>query len=305
MKQVFTFLAVLFLQFSALAQTTESQVEKHMDFLASDELQGRNTGTEGIEKAADYIISNFKSSNVKPFFTTYKDTLSNINVLGYNIVGYVEGNDEELKDEVILLGAHYDHIGFGKPQEKDTIANGANDNASGTTAVLEMAKYFGKHKSNKRSILFVLFSAEEMGLKGSQHLATKLKDENLNLYCMMNFEMIGIPMQQSYLTYLTGFEESNMAAKVNEYAGEELAGFLATAKEYNLFMRSDNYPFYKAFEVPAQTFSTFDFTNFDQYHQVGDEVEAMDMTHMVKVINSFIPVIEKIANTAEKEISFK
>ncbi|QLE01642.1 M28 family peptidase [Galbibacter sp. BG1] len=281
---------------------TASEVKKNLSFLASDELKGREAGSEGINAAASYIENIFQQNGVKPYFETYNDTLTNFEGPTYNIVGMVEGNDPSLKNEFVVIGAHYDHIGSGKPVGDDTIANGANDNASGTTAVIEFAKYFGTKKTNKRSMLFVLFSAEEKGLLGSRHLAKKLKEENFNLYAMVNFEMIGVPMQRETLTYLTGYKESNMAKKMNDYAGEEIVGFLPKAGEYNLFKRSDNYPFYEEFKVPAQTICTFDFTNYDYYHHVDDEKSEMDFEHMANVINKMTPVLEEMANTSEKEI---
>ncbi|MGB5169972.1 MAG: M20/M25/M40 family metallo-hydrolase [Eudoraea sp.] len=285
--------------------TTSEKVEKDMNFLASDELEGRDTGTGGIEAAATFIENVFESNKVKPFFDSFKDSLSNYEKPAYNIVGYLKGRDKELSKEFIIIGAHYDHIGIENASRGDSIANGANDNASGTTAVLEIAKYFSSAKSNKRSILFVLFSAEEKGLLGSEHLAKRLKNQNLDLYVMLNFEMIGVPMvDKDYLLYLSGYERSNMAATINLMAGEELIGFLPKAKEFSLFQRSDNFPFHKVFNLPAQTFSSFDFTNFDYYHKPGDEVELMDFDHMVKVINKMIPAIEEIANTEERVIKY-
>ena len=81
-----------------------------MEYLASDELQGRATGSEGIEKAAVYIENYFKSNNIKPYFETYRDTFQLGEITGYNIIGVIEGNDPKLKDEYVILGGHYDHI---------------------------------------------------------------------------------------------------------------------------------------------------------------------------------------------------
>ncbi|MGB5498282.1 MAG: M28 family peptidase [Maribacter sp.] len=276
-----------------------------MNFLASDELQGRDSGSPGIEKAAVFIEEIFKANSLKPYFISYRDTLSNYEKMAYNIVGVLEGNDAQLKNEFIVIGAHYDHIGTKSPINGDTIANGANDNAAGTTTVLELARYFGNAKTNKRSLVFALFSAEEKGLLGSKHLAKRLKEQEFNLYTMFNFEMVGVPLVgKDYLVYASGYERSNMADICNGYAGEKLVGFLPTAKEFNLFMRSDNYPFHNEFAVPSQTFSTFDFTNFDHYHKVGDEASLMDFEHMANVVNKFIPVIEDIANAPKQEIKY-
>jgi hypothetical protein len=281
-------------------------VKSSLEYLASDELEGRNTGTKGIEKAAIFIEGFFKANNIKPYFKTYRDSFNIKKIIGYNVVGYLEGNDTNLKDEFVILGAHYDHIGTGKEVDGDVIANGANDDASGTVAVMEWAKHFSKTKSNKRSMLFTLYSAEEMGLKGSEHLAERLKKENLNLYTMINFEMIGVSRnEKEIMAYMTGYEKSNLAKQLNVYAGHEIIGFFPKAKEFNLFTRSDNYPFYKAFKVPAHAISTFDFTNFDYYHHVDDEADKMDFNHMTSFINNMIPALEGMVNAPTKEIKMK
>ncbi|EAR00874.1 M28 family metallopeptidase [Maribacter sp. HTCC2170] len=285
--------------------SSAERVGEIMNFLASDELNGRDSGTDGIEKAAAYITKAFKENGIKPYFISYRDTLSNIDVHAYNVVGLIEGSDAELKNEYILIGAHYDHIGIRSAVNGDEIANGANDNASGTTTVMELARYFGHSKSNKRSLIFALFSAEERGLLGSKHLAEKLKTKDLNLYAMLNFEMVGVPLvDKDYEVYATGYELSNLADVFNEYANAKLVGFLPQAKEFNLFMRSDNYPFHNELQVPSQTFSTFDFTNFDHYHKVGDEASLMDFEHMASLVNKFIPVIENITNSPVQEIKY-
>lgn len=285
---------------------TLENIKTSLEYLASDELEGRNTGSAGIEKAAIYIENVFEKYGVKPYFESYRDSFNLKKIIGYNIVGYVEGNDPKLKHEFVILGAHYDHIGTAKIVNGDTIANGANDDASGTVAVLEWAKYFSKTKSNKRSMLFTLYSAEEMGLKGSENLAKRLKEKEIDLYTMINFEMIGVPRSETeIMAYITGYEKSNIAEKLNAYAGSEMIGFFPKAKEFQLFRRSDNYPFYNEFKVPAHAISTFDFTNFDYYHHVDDEADKMDFEHITKFINKMIPAIEGITNTVSKEIKMK
>lgn len=297
--------------------TNRMKVGFIMDYLASDELQGRDTGSEGIEKAADFIEAIFVKNGVRPYFDSYHDTISNSDFESYrdtisdfekpayNVVGVVEGNDPLLKNEYIIVGAHYDHIGLIEAEDGDVIANGANDNASGTTTVLELARYFGNAKSNKRSIIFALFTAEEKGLVGSKHLAQKLKEQNLNLYTVLNYEMDGVPLvDKEYLMNITGYEMSNLAEVANSYSDGIYAGFFPKEKEFNLFNRSDNYPFHKVFNVPSQTFFTFDFTNFDHYHKVGDETSEMDFGHMANIVNKSIPVIEGIANASSREIKF-
>lgn len=285
-------------------EVSEQEVQEALNYLASDELAGRETGTEGIEKAAVFIEEQFDEFGLKPYFESYRDNFMVGDKQGFNIVGLLEGSDPALKDEFIIIGAHYDHIGNGSPVDGDKIANGANDNAAGTVAVIELARHLSEIDDNKRSILFTLFSAEEMGLKGSAHLAKKLKEEGLDLYAMVNIEMIGVPMKaKDYHAYITGYENSNLAERFNEYSGgEKVLGFLPQAKQMSLFKRSDNYPFYQVFNVPAQTISTFDFSNYSYYHHVDDEAENLNAAFMAELIGKLIPGILEMSKTEAKEI---
>jgi len=304
MKTILNFILVIS-AFNCFAQhkIEEKAIKTSLEYLASDALEGRSTGSIGIEKAAVFIENFFSKNNIEPYFETYRDTFNVKDIVGYNVVGYIEGTDSELKNEYVILGAHYDHIGTAKEVNGDVIANGANDDASGTVAVLEWAKYFAETKNNKRSILFTLYAAEEIGLKGSAHLAKRLSNDNLNVYTMINFEMIGVARAKGEsMAYASGYEKSNMAEKLNEYAGSEIVGFLPKAKEFNLFKRSDNYPFYESFQIPAQAISTFDFTNFEYYHHVDDETEHLDFDHMTDFINKMIPALEGMINASTKEI---
>jgi Zn-dependent M28 family amino/carboxypeptidase len=284
-------------------QVEERNVAETLRNLSSDSFEGREPGTPGIEKAAVFLEQLLTRNSIKPYFSTYRDRLTNFNKPTYNIVSFIEGNDPVLKKEFIVLGAHYDHLGFSRnPINGDKIYNGANDDASGVTAVTEIAKYFSSTKSNKRSLLFVFFSGEEKGLLGSKDLARKLKIKGLNLYTMLNFEMIGVPMQRSFSLYVTGYNKSNMAAKINQYAGKNIIGYLPSEESNQLFSRSDNYPFYNEFRVPSQTISSFDFQNFAFYHSVFDDISKMNTAHMTSVIKDMLPVIEKISNSSTKEI---
>ena len=249
---------------------SKESINMNLVYLASDELQGRETFSVGAEKVAIYIEKFFKKHKIEPYFKTYRDSFNLENYIGYNVVGYLPGNDFKLINEFVILGALYDHIGIAANIiNNDSIAYGANDDASGTVAVLEWAKYFAKVESNKRSILFTLYSAEEKGLKGSKHLAKRLKESNLNLCTMINSEMIGVPRAENeIMAYMSGYEKSNMAKKLNTYSKKEIIGFFPKAKEFQLFMRSDNYPFYSEFKIPAHVISTFDFTNFDYYQHM-------------------------------------
>ncbi|PXY43948.1 M20/M25/M40 family metallo-hydrolase [Flavobacterium hydrophilum] len=295
---------------SSVAESTEiiyqieqNDVSDFLKYLSSDELEGRETGTPGIEKAAVFLEDFFKKNNVKPYFSTYRDTLTNFKAPAYNILGWLEGTDPELKKEFVVLSAHYDHIGLLKNKQGDVINNGANDDASGVTVVAEMAKYFAKTKSNKRSMLFVFFAGEEKGLLGSKSLVQKLKKNDFNLYAQLNIEMVGVPMKRDYLAYITGFDKSNMAERINQYTGKNTIGFLPKEAEYELFYRSDNYSFYDVFKKPCQSISTFDFENFDFYHHPSDEFQVMNIPHITKFIQEFLPAVTQIATTSMQEIT--
>lgn len=287
-------------------KVSKDSVSTRLEYLTSDLLEGRDTGTKGGELAAAHLENYFKSLSILPYFKSYRDTLSNFEKPAYNVVGFLEGTDPKLKEEFIIFSAHYDHIGvIDKKVKNDSIANGANDNATGCLAVAEIARYFSSQKNNKRSVLFVFFSGEEKGLLGSRHLAAKLKSENFNLYSMLNFEMIGVPMKRDFLTYITGYNKSNMADKLNEYAGKKTVGFLQAELHYRLFMASDNFPFFLEFNVPAQTVSTFDFENYEYYHHVSDDFSQMNTQFMTDYIQEMLPIVTKMVNASEKEIVLK
>lgn len=285
-------------------KASDTQMQSFVEFLSADEIQGRATGSEGIEKSAIYIENKFKQFGIQPYFKTYRDQFKAKELAAFNVVGFLEGNDPQLKSEIIIIGAHYDHIGLrGKMVNNDSIANGANDNASGTATVMALAQYFGSKKKNKRSLMFALFSAEEMGLLGSKHLAAKLKNENIDLYTMINFEMTGVPFpDRDYVAFVSGYDLSNMADKINDYAKINLIGESSEAKKFNLFKRSDNYAFYEEFKLPCQTISSCDLTNFDFYHHVDDETDKMNYAHMTNLVNQLIPAIEMMSITPSKEI---
>lgn len=313
MKNLLSLVLIALLVFSCKNETKEEvkkvtiskeDIKEVVDYLASDEIEGRDVGSEGIDKSATFIADKFKSYGVKPYFKTYRDEFKVDSLDAFNVVGFLSGNDENLKNEVIIIGAHYDHVGFRtKPVKNDSIANGANDNASGTSAVLAMANYFAQTKSNKRSVMFALFSAEEVGLKGSEHLAKRLRAEKMNVYTVLNFEMLGVPFKdKDYEVFVTGYDKSNLAQKMNAYTNSKMVGESKVAIKYSLFKRSDNYPFYQEMEIPSHTISSCDLTNFDYYHHVDDEVSQINYDFMAEIINKLIPAVEKISQTETREI---
>lgn len=273
--------------------------------LASDEMQGRNVGTAGIEKAAVYIENYLKRKKLMPFFgNSYRDGFDARGNNTNNIVAWIKGSDAKLQNEYILIGAHYDHLGMLESGD-DLVYNGANDNASGVTATLQIAAFIAD-KNPKRSVIIALFSAEEKGLLGSTHLAERLKKQNLDIKCMFNLEMLGKTLSDKPTqVYITGYKKSNMATTVNKILNEPFVQYLESENKYALFYRSDNFPFFKEFTIPAHTFSTFDFTNYPYYHHTKDEVEELDLENMNRIIHKLSFVIMKFANTARIGVEMK
>lgn len=277
----------------------EDSLKLQLEYLASDELEGRDTGSQGIEKAAQFIENHLKKKGLKPFYTSYRDSFLAKDKHAYNIIGLVEGTDLSLKNEYLIIGAHYDHIGIAKKKvEGDSIANGANDNAAGSVGVLQLASHFAENPT-KRSLLFVFFTAEEIGLLGSKHLAKQMKAENTAVQSVFNIEMIGVPLGSAheYDAYFTGYDKSNFAEIFNHGKVNPILGLYEQAEQMQLFKRSDNWPFYNEMKIPAHTVCTFDFTNYDYYHHPKDEAKFMDTAHMTKLLKRFVLGIERIANT--------
>ena len=307
MRKFFITLACSFFGFSNAQEvktiSSLEGIEKTLKFLTADERKGREPGTSEMEQAMAYLEQIFIDYQVKPYYSSYRDRIGNYDKPSFNIVGVIEGIDPVLKNEIVVIGAHYDHIGMSSVLNGDAIANGANDNAVGTTAVTELVKYFAKAKNNKRTIVFALFTAEEKGLLGSYHMAEQMQKAHKDIYFMFNFEMIGVPMKnKEMLVYMTGITKSNMAKKMNDYAGEKWVGYIPVESHYQLFKHSDNYPFYKTCNIPAHTISTFDFENYEFYHHVDDEYEKMDIKHMQQVIDKSILALEQMINAPTKEI---
>jgi len=271
-------------------QITLAETQELLFTLAGDEMKGRDTKSGGYYKAANYVHDYFKKHNIRPFYPHYRDSLVTDSLPTFNMVGNIGEFDP--KKKTIMIGAHLDHIGI-RDVEGDRIFNGANDNAAGSTAVLQIACYLAQHQWDK-NIIIALFADEEKGLKGAFHLAERLKEEKVTLDYMVNFEMIGTTLTTGKnQVYMTGYKLSNMAESMNAIS-PNFVQFLPQAKEYNLFKRSDNYSFYEILGIPAQTLSSFDFKNYDFYHKAGDEAEKLDVENMNQIIGTAAYTLSKM-----------
>lgn len=268
-------------------------IKKTLEILASDSLEGRAPFTPGIEKAASYIRDQMQQFGLKPMYPHYNDTVYRQDV---NLVGILSA--ENTSNLPLVVGSHYDHIGI-EPGQADSIANGANDNASGVAVMLALAKYFSENKNSPpRDIIFAAFTLEEQGLYGSRHLAERWQQEGKEVFAVVNFDMLGSQLpDQPGKAYATGFYKSEMNQMINGALGDSLILDLPFSEQYGLFRMSDNYPFYQVLNIPSHTFSTFNFKNYPYYHQVSDETEKLDLENLYQVAENFIDVIEFLANT--------
>lgn len=201
----------------------------------------------------------------------------------FNINGMIKGKTKP--DEYVIFGGHYDHLGILKPMEGDSIANGADDDASGTTAVITLAKYFKKLNNNARSIIFVAFTAEEIGEYGSQYFATQVDPAKVS--AMFNIEMIGKASKfGENSAFITGYERSDFGKILQKnLEGTQFKFYPDPYTEQNLFYRSDNASLARV-GVPAHTISTDQIDIDKYYHTVKDELSTLDVANITATIRA-------------------
>jgi len=238
---------------------------------------GSRTLEKGNGSAIVFVISDSKPDR---FSIEFKANVSELPLA--NVVGFIEGNR---KDEFVLFSGHYDHIGIQRPIEGDSIANGANDDASGTTAVIMLADYFKQKGKPERSLLFVTFTAEEMGGYGSQYFSRQLDPDKI--VAMFNIEMIGKPATDGpNSAWITGFDKSDFGQILQQSVdGTDYKFYADPYPSENLFYRSDNATLARL-GVPAHSISTTPIDVDEDYHRVSDEVETLDMAHMTNTIKA-------------------
>lgn len=200
-----------------------------------------------------------------------------------NVVGVLPGKTR--KNEYVVFSAHYDHIGIGKPVDGDSIFNGANDDAAGTTAVILLARYFRDMKINERTLVFVAFTAEETGGFGSQYFSRQLDADKV--VAMFNIEMIGTESKWGKnAAYITGYDKTDMGAMLQKnLEGSEFSFYPDPYPDQQLFYRSDNATLARL-GVPAHTISTSKMDSEPNYHKVSDEISTLDLENMAMIIRA-------------------
>lgn len=203
-------------------------------------------------------------------------------ISGYNVIGVLPGSVSDSRRWVI--GAHYDHLGVLKTTTTDSIANGANDNASGVAAMLSLARLLKTGKPSEKSVWFIAFDAEEMGLFGSTYFTNHF--DNGLFEAVINLEMLGRPNDDlgNNSAYVSGYKLSDWPQKLTANATQFDFDFYPDPyPQLQLFRRSDNFPFAQ-YAIPAHTLSSY-MENDSLYHRVGDEISTLDYEFMQNVID--------------------
>ena len=216
-----------------------------------------------------------------------------------NVVGLLEGRDRKLKETVVMVSAHYDHLGLAAPSAKDRVYNGANDNASGVAGVIEIAAAMSHHRRRpRRSVLFIAFFGEEKGLLGARYYVAHPVVPLAKTVAMLNFEQLGRTDSSEGanvgVVNLTGFDFSNVKTWLQR-AGQKTGVKLVKNEKFSdqFFTASDNGALAQA-GVIAHTLSVT--YSFPDYHQPGDETAQIDFPNMARIVRMIGTGISLIAN---------
>lgn len=306
-------------KFGAVESIKQDDLKAHLEFISHDLLEGRNTPSKGLEISAHYIQANLKLWGVKPggtkgFFQHFNVRTREGQAETYNVIGIVEGSDPVLKNEYVLIGAHYDHVGMRNNGE-DKIFNGADDNGSGTVALLEMAQALAQGPKPKRSVMFVWFSGEEKGLLGSEFHAANPTVPLDKIVTVFNIDMIGRswtpdmgePLRKEVTPQDGVFVIGSklMSTRLGQISEDVNKNFLKLKFDYKyddpsdtqrLFYRSDHYSYAKR-GIPAIFY--FDGIHPD-YHQVTDEFAKIDFAKMEMVTRTIFATAWTVAMEKER-----
>jgi hypothetical protein len=284
---------------------SESSVRRVLSALAADSMEGRETGTRGANKAAAFLAAEMKALGLAPggdsgYFQKVPfewlprtrgqprlrllDSMGALTAIapenlriGYNIIGVLPGTDPVLKDQVVAFGAHYDGLGIGAAVNGDSIYNGADDDASGVTIVLEIARAFAKGPPPKRTVLFMATTGEEEGILGTRWYVRHPTFPISKMVAEMEVEMAGRPDSLaggSGKLWMTGYDRSTMGSML------QAAGIPIVADPYpqfRFFERSDNIVFARM-GIPAHTLSSYNLHK--EYHTPVDDVSRIDFVHL-------------------------
>ena len=289
--------------YSCSNTTSSVSIKDDVAFLASDELEGRQTGTKGEKKALAYISKRFEELGLsgkgtngyvqpfsfKPKTNPHEEVKFDVNgdgtITGNNVIGYLDNKAEN----TVIIGAHYDHLGYGGEGSlfRDTIKavhNGADDNASGVALLLDLAKKL-KGKNTNNNYLFMAFSGEEMGLLGSNYFVKNPTIDTKKVSYMINMDMVGRMKKDSSLAvYGTG--TSPIFKQVLKAHNND---FKLIQNESGVGP-SDHSSFYLA-DIPVLHFFT---GQHSDYHRPSDDIETLNYEGMAKISNYIFDIISDL-----------
>lgn len=284
---------------TAAAQHADEQlIRTHIEQLASDDMKGRGTGSRELRKAARYIVGQFKKYGLAPggprrqYDQPFTARVSRVVVKApipraSNLLGFIDNR----APYTIVIGAHYDHLGLGMqggskdPEPSGKIHNGADDNASGVAGLLELARYFSQNnKTEPYNLLFIAFSAEELGLLGSRYFVEHPTIPLQQLHFMFNMDMIGRYQPDRGLG-IGGYGTSPLWPEIVEGIQTPIRYFTDNAGKGG----SDHHSFYMA-SVPILFFHT---GGHPDYHAPGDDPDKIDYRAMAQIVNLGIQLIER------------
>ena len=296
--------------------------EAYIGFLASDALKGREAGTQWGKIAGEYIVSNLKTLGISPLYDSYfqpfeayrkerqkkgryqvhPDSAAVLKQEVHqklsmnNILGVIEGRST---DEYVIIGAHYDHLGYDPMIEGDHIYNGADDNASGVSAVLQIAEAFtAAGRQPERTVIFAFWDGEEKGLLGSEYFTLAFKDMD-KVKAYINFDMIGRNADESNPGYLMYFYTASCPA-FGEWMKDSIKKYgLDLAPDYRPWDRpvsgSDNASFARR-DVPVIWYHT---AGHPDYHMPGDHAERINWNKVVDITKAAFISAWRLADGAE------
>ena len=311
MKISIPFLITTSLLLATLKAQTISieQLKKHIEYLASDNLKGRGTGTEDEKKAAQYIAKQFEQYHLKPLtnqknqvsyfyeFTFRKkknphdtSTTNSPEYHGINVIGLLDHQ----ADKTIVLGAHYDHLGLGydhnslDPSPEGKIHNGADDNASGTAGLLELARYFSQNKNFRAfNLLFIAFSGEELGLVGSKKWIEQPTYPLHKVYYMINMDMIGRLKDSTKKLIIYGVGTSDQWIPLIDSVSKHFSFHIK--KDSSGIGPSDQTSFYLK-DIPVLHFFT---GQHSDYHKPSDDADKINYPGEADILKFIIKLIEQ------------
>lgn len=298
LKRPLLYTAFIMLTLPAAAQfvTTPERLEQHVYTLASDSLLGRGFGTCQGLKAARYIAHQMKAAGIEPlkgkYFHSFNYRKGILNIAGTNVAGIIHGNDPELRQEYIVLGAHFDHLGWKLEKGDTVIYNGADDNASGTASIIEIGRNLVRDKESLgRSIIIVAFDGEESGLIGSKQFLTEGLVPHEKIKAMFSLDMVGMYEAHGGLD-LKGI---NLLSDAERITGEQATKYNIKIKKANgrIEQRTDSAPFGGA-GIPAVAPHT---GSESPYHKPEDRAELLDYNGMALIANYITDVTLELSNT--------